>query len=239
MIYTIFPTLLFAILSFTNAVGVTTKVTEKKPTLAAVVKPTVETKIASLYQNLKSNSFELPQFECFNEALHGFYLLKDKGVIQKNILTLIDFSKSANQKRLWVIDLTTNTILYHSLVSHGRNTGEEFATSFSNTNSSNKSSLGFYATAEVYNGKHGMSLRLDGLEKGVNDNARARAIVMHGADYCSDSFIHNNKRLGRSLGCPAIPESMKREIIETIKGKSCLYIYHPSRKTETLQHLIS
>jgi hypothetical protein len=109
--------------------------------------------------------------------------LQTKGKIQKNILTLIDFSLSSNVKRLWIIDLNTKTVLFNSLVAHGRNTGNEFAASFSNKSESFKSSLGFYATGEVYQGKHGLSLRLDGLERGVNDNARARAVVMHGADY--------------------------------------------------------
>lgn len=239
MIYSIFPAMLFALLSFSNAVGTSPKDKEQKSVIASNIELTEESKINSVYQSLHSNKFDLPEFTCFNEALKGFYQLKERGIIKKDILTVIDFSKSANKKRLWVIDLKTNTILYHSLVSHGRNTGEEFATSFSNTNSSNKSSLGFYATAEVYNGKHGMSMRLDGLERGVNDNARARAIVMHGANYCSSSFIKNNTRLGRSLGCPAIPENLKKEIIETIRDKSCLYIYHPSRKTEELSRLVS
>lgn len=135
----------------------------------------------------------MPELKTFSEALKGFYLLKERGVIKKNILTLIDFSLSSNTKRLWVIDLTTNTILYNSLVAHGRNTGEEFATAFSNLNSSFKSSLGFYATGEIYQGKHGASLRLDGLEDGVNDNARERGVVMHGADYVSESFIRDHK----------------------------------------------
>jgi hypothetical protein len=135
---------------------------------------------------------------------------------------------SSNSKRLWVIDLATNTILFQSLVAHGRNTGEEFAKSFSNSAQSFKSSLGFYATGEIYSGKHGMSLRLDGLEKGINDNARSRGVVVHGANYVSNSFIKNNKRLGRSQGCPALPEELSKEIINVIKDKSCLFIYHPS-----------
>ncbi|WP_432222306.1 murein L,D-transpeptidase catalytic domain family protein [Flavobacterium sp. TMP13] len=239
MIYSIYPTLLFMLLSFGASNNTTEKVSTNKRVIAATVKISAEAKIESIYHNLHTNSFELPKMDSFTEALKGFYELKEKGIITKDILTLIDFSKSANEKRLWVIDLSTNTILYHSLVSHGRNTGEEFATSFSNVDSSNKSSLGFYKTGEVYQGKHGMSLRLDGLERGVNDNARSRAIVMHGANYVSNSFIRNNSRLGRSLGCPAIPEELKQEIIETIKNKSCLYIYHPSRSTVTLARLVS
>ena len=168
-------------------------------------------------------------FVFLSEAIKGYYLLKQKGLIKKDILTLIDFSLSSNTKRLWVIDLVTGDVLFHSLVAHGRNTGDEFASTFSNAAESYKSSLGFYATGEIYNGKHGMSLKLDGLEKGVNDQARARGVVMHAADYVSDSFIKNNHRLGRSQGCPAVPVALSKEIIDAIKDKSCFFIYHPSR----------
>ena len=154
-------------------------------------------------------------------------------------MTLVDFSLSSNTKRLWVIDLTTNTVLFNSLVAHGRNTGEEFATSFSNDASSFKSSLGFYLTGEIYQGKHGKSLKLDGLEKGVNDKARERGVVMHAADYVSETFIKSNKRLGRSQGCPAIPVELTAEIINTIKNKSCLFIYHPSRNYTDVSKITS
>lgn len=189
----------------------------------------------TVYSSLNANNFSLPNLESFSKALAGFYELKSKGLIQKNILTLIDFSLSSNTRRLWVINLDTNTILYNSLVAHGIKTGEEFANSFSNANSSFKSSLGFYATGETYNGKHGMSLRLDGLEKGMNSNARARGVVMHSADYVSESFIQKNKRLGRSQGCPAIPKELTKDIINIIKNKSCLFIYHPSLHSKYIQ----
>ena len=196
-------------------------------------------KNVSIYNQLDANSFILPSFECFNMALDGFYLLKQKGLVQKNILTLVDFSLSSNAKRLWVIDLEKNIILFQTLVAHGRNTGEEFATAFSNQAESFKSSIGFYATGEIYNGKHGSSLKLDGLEKGLNDMARERAVVIHGADYVSETFIKQNKRLGRSQGCPAIPVEMNRKIINIIKDKSCLFIYHPSATQEIISKLVS
>ena len=183
--------------------------------------------IDMMYANLQTNHFELPQIKCFSKAVKGFYKLKEKGIIKKDILTLIYFSLSANSKRLWVIDLATKTILFQSLVAHGRNTGEEYANSFSNSPQSFKSSIGFYSTGEVYIGKHGVSLRLDGLEKGVNDNARSRGVVMHAADYVSTTFIKNNKRLGRSQGCPAVLINLSRAMIGTIKDESCLFIYHP------------
>ena len=119
------------------------------------------------------------------------------------------------------------------------NSGGEFANNFSNAQSSNKSSLGFYATGETYNGKHGLSLKLYGLEKGLNDNARERAVEIHGADYVSESFIKQNKRLGRSQGCPAIPVDMNEKIINIIKDKSCLFIFHPSKNQEILSKLNS
>lgn len=191
---------------------------------------------ASIYSQLDANNYVLPSFECFTTALEGFALLKEKGIIEKNILTIVDFSLSSTKKRLWVIDLEKNSILFQTLVAHGRNTGEEFANEFSNQESSYKSSLGFYATGEIYNGKHGLSLKLDGLDKGLNDNARERAVVIHGADYVSESFIKQNKRLGRSQGCPAIPVEMNAKIINIIKDKSCLFIYHPSKKMNYLSN---
>ena len=229
MIYSLYASLLLLFINMSTTSAGSEKENSTSRKLAINIEPTVENKIQNAYQSLQGDRSDLPSFECFNEALKGFYLLKEKNLVQKDILTLIDFSKSSNTKRLWVIDLSTNTVLFHSLVAHGRNTGEEFATSFSNVNSSNKSSLGFYVTGEIYQGKHGLSLRLDGVESGVNDNARTRAIVMHGADYVSESFIRNNQRLGRSLGCPAIPNEITPAVIKTIQEKSCLFIFHPSR----------
>lgn len=240
MIYKIFPVILFLLFSiYSTKENFTNSDNSKKPELAIAVEPTFESKVELVYNSLNANEFELPKLESFTEALKGYYLLKEKGLIQKDILTLVDFSLSSNTKRLWVIDMATNTVLYNSLVAHGRNTGEEFANSFSNANSSFKSSLGFYATGEIYNGKHGMSLRLDGLEKGINNNARARGVVMHSADYVSNSFIKNNKRLGRSQGCPAIPAESLNGIVNKIKNKSCLFIYHPSRSLKTISALFS
>lgn len=207
--------------------------------VANVMKPDVDPNVETVYNSLHSNQFAMPKLESFAKALKGFYLLKEKGLVKKDILTLVDFSLSSNSKRLWVIDLATNTILYNSLVAHGRNTGEEFANNFSNAAQSFKSSLGFYATGEIYSGKHGMSLKLDGLEKGINDNARVRGVVIHAANYVSNAFIKNNKRLGRSQGCPAIPEELSKGIINTIKNKSCLFIYHPTKNSKAASKLVS
>lgn len=240
MIYKIFPSALFLLFSiYTSKTFFLEPVKSHKPEVASVTISSVDSTIETIYNNLNSNQFALPNLESFKEALKGYYSLKERGLVQKEILTLVDFSLSSNVKRFWVIDLSTNTILYNSLVAHGRNTGEEYANSFSNANSSYKSSLGFYLTGEVYQGKHGMSLKLDGLEKGVNDNARQRGVVMHSANYVSNSFIKCNKRLGRSQGCPAIPQELLSGIVNTIKNKSCLFIYHPSRSLEKIPVLFS
>lgn len=196
-------------------------------------------KVVTVYNTLNANHFQLPNMESFSEALKGFYSFKDKGFFQKDFLTIIDFSLSSRVKRLWIIDMVQNKIVFNSLVAHGKNSGEDYANQFSNTNESNKSSLGFYATGEVYQGKHGLSLKLDGLEKGINDNARERAIVIHGADYVSDNFLKNHNRLGKSHGCPAVPMQLSKKIIEIIKNKSCLFIYHSSKNNSTSSKLLS
>nr|WP_315195815.1 murein L,D-transpeptidase catalytic domain family protein [uncultured Flavobacterium sp.] len=230
--------LVFVLFAFKGNLINTHKIITKKK-IVSVLKSNIDAKIENVYNALQSNQFEMPNQECFGEALKGFYSLQEKGIVKSNILTLVDFSLSSNVKRLWIIDLSSNLVLFQTLVAHGRNTGEEFANNFSNTPESFKSSLGFYVTGEVYKGKHGISLKLNGLEKGLNDNARNRAVVLHGADYVSESFIKNHKRLGRSQGCPAVPVEYASEIITMIKGQSCLYIYHPSILKSKENNLIS
>ena len=188
---------------------------------------------------IEENSVNVPSLESFKIAYEGYENLKSQHKLENNILTIIDFSLSSKKKRLWVIDMESNVVLFHSLVAHGMNSGEEFATNFSNKSESYKSSLGFYLTGEIYQGKHGSSLRLDGIEKGVNDNARNRAIVIHGADYVSENFIKNYGRLGRSQGCPALPINITSKVISKIKDKSVLFIYHPSKKSSFSQGGIS
>lgn len=224
MIYSFLP-LLFAAVFATPAKN--QKSTYLTHHVEVVSKETAAIRAGRVYHALVSNCGR-PAENVFAAAFEGFYNLKAEGRVEKDILTVVDFSLSSNQKRLWVIDLAQQKVLYNTLVAHGRNTGNEFANVFSNRAESNMSSLGFYATGEIYYGKHGKSLRLDGLQKGINDNARRRAVVIHGADYVSESFIKRHSRLGRSQGCPAIPVELTDEIIQTIKDKSCLYIYHPS-----------
>ncbi|MDP2088218.1 MAG: murein L,D-transpeptidase catalytic domain family protein [Flavobacteriaceae bacterium] len=225
MIYKIIPFLLIGLFAFTTNLS-----SNPTPKTSRVVETTVVEGVESSYKSLKTNNFELPQLESFSNALEGFYKLKEKGLIQKDLLTLVDFSLSSAVKRLWVIDVKNNIILFQSLVAHGKNSGNEFANQFSNKSESHKSSLGFYTTGETYFGKHGFSLRLDGLETGINNNARNRAIVIHGADYVSESFIQQNGRLGRSFGCPSVPIENTQQIINIIKDKSCFFVYYPSKK---------
>tara|TARA_R110000850_G_scaffold16697_3_gene51794 strand:- start:22557 stop:23252 length:696 start_codon:yes stop_codon:yes gene_type:complete len=221
MIYKILPILLFGFISYSTNSSSTNLHTPEPAT-------TELSKSEIVYESLNTSHFDLPTKESFTYALDGYYRLQESGKIKKNLLTVVDFSMSANEKRLWVIDLKKNEVIHQTYVAHGRNTGNEFARAFSNIPESFQSSLGFYATAETYFGKHGYSLRLDGLEKGINDKARERAIVIHGADYVSENFITRHGRLGRSLGCPSLPREESKLIIDLIKEKSCLFIYFPS-----------
>ena len=161
-------------------------------------------------------------FDLFRMAMVGYYSIDFK---KKDKLIIIDYSKLSAEKRFYVIDLERNILLYQCYVAHGKNTGGDTATNFSNQPRTQKSCLGFLVTAETYNGKHGYSLRLDGLEKGINDNARKRSIVIHAADYVSQSFINKNGRLGRSWGCPALPKELTKEIIDSISGGRCIFIF--------------
>ncbi len=222
---------LFALMSF--ATNLSKEAHPKRYAFSSIKKD------CNCYNSLDSNNFQLPNEESFSKAIEGYHLLKNKGIIKNEFLTIIDFSLSSSTKRMWIIDMSQNKIILNSLVAHGKNSGEEYAENFSNKNQSNKSSLGFFLTGETYQGKHGLSLKLDGLEKGINDNARQREVVVHGADYVSESFIKNNKRLGRSQGCPAVPVELSKKIIETIKDKSCLFIYHPSKNDFQSSKLIS
>jgi len=172
----------------------------------------------------------LPDQSILEMAIRGYTkLLRNESVPHPEILTLVDFSLPSDKERMWVFNIETGKLLYNSLVAHGRNSGDKLASHFSNLPGSYTSSLGFYITGDIYQGKHGLSLYLDGLEKGINDKARERAIVIHGADYVTKNFIQQNGRLGRSLGCPALPPHLTREVINTIKGGTCLFIYVPDK----------
>ncbi|GAB3199479.1 murein L,D-transpeptidase catalytic domain family protein [Pontibacter aydingkolensis] len=180
------------------------------------------------------------RFEVFDKALTGYYNMKHRNeVSEKPILTIVDFTKSSNEKRLWVVDLDKKEILHNTYVSHGRNSGEEFAEHFSNENKSFMSSIGFYVTQNTYIGKHGLSLKLEGMDKEFNSNAKDRCIVMHGAEYATEEFIEQAGRLGRSLGCPAIPMDEHEEIIGSVVGGTALYIHaaHDAYTSQYLDHV--
>ena len=189
-------------------------------------------KAAEIYRSISFESNNTLNPEVFEKAFLGFTNLKIAGKLPEtsNLISIVDFSLSSTQKRLWVIDLEKKVVVFNSLVAHGKNTGEEFAQKFSNTESSYQSSLGFYITESTYNGSNGYSLKLLGMDPGYNDAALQRAIVMHGADYVSEDFIKFQKRIGRSWGCPAVPRALAEPIIDTIKGKNVLFIYYPDEQ---------
>lgn len=188
--------------------------------VSVVCKGNVSAEASRLYKEL--NLEEVTGLPAFQEALKGYRLY---GGEQDSLLTLIDFTKSSREKRFCVIDLKQKQVLYKSHVAHGRNSGEDYAIVFSNRPGSFQSSLGFYRTGGTYYGKNGYSLLLDGLQPGINDKARDRNIVIHGAAYADPSVIGNLGRLGRSLGCPALPPSVSREVIDSIKNGTLLYIH--------------
>ncbi len=189
-------------------------------------------KAAEIYRSISFENGNTLKPEVFEIAFLGFNNLKKAGKLPEvsNLISVVDFSLSSRKKRLWVIDLEKKLVVFNSLVAHGKNTGEEFAQKFSNTESSYQSSLGFYITESTYNGSNGYSLKLLGMDPGYNDAALQRAIVMHGADYVSDDFIKSQKRIGRSWGCPAVPRALAEPIINTIKGKNVLFIYYPDEQ---------
>lgn len=182
----------------------------------------------NLYYKKQYNNKGLSE-EVFNTTMKGYLsLIEQKKIANPGIITIIDFSKPSTEKRLFVLDIEKGEILFETYVSHGKNSGELYAKSFSNTAQSHKSSLGFYVTGETYSGKHGYSLKLEGQERGINDNAYRRAIVIHGAKYVSERYIDTQGFIGRSYGCPALPLNLTKPIIDKIKGGSCLFIYYPS-----------
>lgn len=165
--------------------------------------------------------------EVFKYAMTGYLALKQEGkVSDKDLLTIIDFSKPSTKKRFITLDLKHFTIKFHTYVSHGKNTGENLATSFSNVLHSNQSSLGFYVTGETYVGSKGYSLKLDGMEKGYNDKVRERAVVIHNAEYVSEEWIKKYGRLGRSQGCPALPVELGKKVIDVIKDHTAIFAYY-------------
>ncbi len=219
-------------------------VTEVVTSPAFTVKPAIETPIPAkvitpgnntvseaqtLYTTMKLHRVGLSR-KAFEYAFKGYqYMLSKKLIRKADVLSICDFSQSSRRKRLYVINLQSLKLLLNTYVAHGRNSGGEFARTFSNREESHKSSLGFYVTRNTYWGTHGLSLQIDGLERGINDKASQRKIVVHGSPYVGDQFLRYNTFIGRSYGCPAVPANHTDRLINIIKDGSCLFIYHPTK----------
>jgi hypothetical protein len=161
-------------------------------------------------------------YNVFKSAIDGYNSIE---LANKKLLSIIDYSKPSTEKRFFIIDVENRKLLYHTLVAHGKKSGYVNPTKFSNKYGSHKSSLGFFRTGYSYFGKRGYSLQLEGLEKGINDNARSRGIVIHGANYVDERLVYGNGVIGRSWGCPAVSKKLSKEIINLLKGGTLLYIY--------------
>ena len=236
----LFIILVMATLSISAYPGNKTILSDSKKSYSdssAAEAPTVGIWI-SVYHGLKLDSLGLAA-DAFEQAIKGWEKLKERGELSnQSVLTIADFSQPSTSKRLYIIDLEKNQLLFHTYVAHGRNSGKDQAVAYSNRAKSHMSSPGFYRTESTYYGSNGYSLKLSGLEKGINDNAFRRAIVVHGANYVSESLIESQGYLGRSYGCPAIPNYLARPIINTIKDGSCLFIHAPIRQYAQNSNLI-
>ena len=226
-----FSSLLIFVLHLPFVFANTKPVVQNTVIAKQIVEPLDNTKKESciaevaVYDSLHLNDLGLSE-QAFQYAVKGYEYLKEKGKINnESIISIVDFTKASYQKRLFVIDLQRCKILFNTYVAHGQGSGKEFANRFSNIPESFQSSLGFYLTSDTYTGKNGYSLHLEGVEKGINDRADERAIVMHGAPYVSETYIRSQGYIGRSWGCPAVPERLNKPIIEKIKNGSCLFIY--------------
>ena len=214
IIYFIFSLSLFAEINFSNDFNLDIK------------KKFSDLEIKTMYRDLSLN--DKVSFSCFNNAMHGLEKIEDLEIFDNsnnNLLVMVDYTKPSTEERLFIIDLRKKQLLISSLVTHGRGTGDLYATKFSNKNNSYSTSSGFYLTGNIYNGKHGESLELYGLEKGKNDNAKKRTIVMHSAYYANKAFAEKYGRLGRSKGCLALPTDLNTKIINLISGGVVLYIH--------------
>ena len=214
IIYFIFSLSLFAEINFSNDFKLSIK------------KKFSDMDIKLMYTELCLN--DKVSFSCFNNAIHGLEKIEDLEIFDNsnnNLLVMVDYTKPSTEERLFIIDLRKKQLLISSLVTHGRGTGDLYATKFSNKNNSYSTSSGFYLTGNIYNGKHGESLELYGLEKGKNDNAKKRTIVMHSAYYANKAFAEKYGRLGRSKGCLVLPTDLNAKIINLISGGVVLYVH--------------
>ncbi|HEY4150071.1 MAG TPA: murein L,D-transpeptidase catalytic domain family protein [Chitinophagaceae bacterium] len=199
-------------------------------TTITTVKTSADSASLSLYETMKLKRYGLNK-KAFEYAFKGYeYLLTKRKLVHSSVLSICDFSLSSRCKRLFIIDMKQQKLLINTYVAHGRQSGTEYAQSFSNNPESHMSSLGFYVTRSTYYGDHGLALKIEGLEKGFNDKASSRNIVVHGSEYVGPDYLRYNRINGRSFGCPAVPENQTAKVINTIKNGSCLFIYHPTKK---------
>jgi len=205
-----------------------TVVATPAPTVVATPAPSAT---SSLDQDVNALSQQAPNLDpkIIRLGLIAYRKAAKQGVTQKKILTVVDYSQPSTQRRLWVFDLTTHRLLFNELVAHGKNSGENKTVTFSNAPSSDKSSLGVFVTGQTYDGKHGYSLKLAGLEPGFNSNAAARAIVMHPANYVNYATIKQKGRLGRSWGCLALDPTVATPVINAIKNGTVIFSYYPDQ----------
>lgn len=208
--------------------------TKSKNLFSSLFIPTVASddvilsKADSLYSEMQLAESGM-QFQAFLLAFKGYQKMLDLGMISKRgLLSIADFSMPSTAQRFFVVDIEHGKLLFKTWVAHGRNSGRNFATDFSNQPESYKSSLGFYLTLRPYYGTKGYALKLKGIEEGINDNAFERAIVVHGADYVNGKVAASQGYLGRSLGCPTLPLQLNKKVINTIREGSCFFIYHPN-----------
>lgn len=228
--------LLTTLLAFTTIKARSTKslvkseaVAEKSVEPASTAASAVEVASSLLYDSLKLGSLGLSK-EVMYMAYKGQQVLAERGSLNnEDVIAIADFSQSSKNKRLYIIDTRNYRVLMNTYVAHGRNSGLDYAENFSNTPESLQSSLGFYVTKGTYFGKHGLSLKLSGQERGFNDNAEERAVVVHGANYIGDNRL-NSPYMGRSFGCPAVPQEQSEKVINLLKNGTCLFIYHPTQK---------
>jgi hypothetical protein len=214
----------FAKANHASKLAVALKDSATADTLAIVNEVSLSEK---LFNNLNLQNAGLSK-ETVEYAVKGYQKLVDSGLVNNDqYLTIVDLSQSSRNKRFYILDMKNDELVWNTYVAHGKNSGVDMAKSFSNAFNSNKSSLGFYVTKATYSGKHGLSLRLGGLEHGFNDNAEARGVVVHGAAYVNSGRIHSDY-MGRSQGCPALPQNEYAQVINIIKGGSVMFIYNPS-----------
>jgi hypothetical protein len=206
--------------------------TVKKATTAIKVEEKAKT-VTSAFSNYVTDIYQTANlkmvgldYDVFQKAVTGYYNLKQNKKLAKKstVITVIDFDKASTVKRMWIVDLLKKELVLNTWVAHGQGSGDDTPTQFSDDNNSHQSSLGFYVTNEVYYGKHGRSLKLDGMDAGFNSHARERAVVLHAANYVCESTIKQLGRLGRSYGCPAVAPEVSNKIIDLVKGKNMIYV---------------